>query len=102
MNDQTVQGLIDCLERLLKHGGIQTLEDAGTAIQRLSEVLNQVRPFCNRERLSEWLSQVEVSADDELLIRWITESLPAVSVALLRRSIAANTQGISCGKRRSA
>jgi hypothetical protein len=34
MNEQTVQVLIESLERLLKQGGIQTLEDAGAAVQR--------------------------------------------------------------------
>src|SRR5258708_7937186 len=87
MNDQTVQALIDCLERLLKSAGIQTLEDAGAAIQRITDILDQARPFCDRERLSQWLRTVEVSAEDEILIRGGTEVFPAISVALLEEAL---------------
>lgn len=83
MNDQTVQTLIESLEGLLKEGGIQTLEDAGAAVQRIAEILSQViRPLCNRERLREELSKFEVSAEDEALIRATAENFPAIAIAL--------------------
>jgi hypothetical protein len=83
MNEQTVQMVIGCLERLLQHVGIQTLEEAGAALQRIADILMQAKPFCNRERLSEWLRKNELGAEDEMLIRGISEGFPAVAVALL-------------------
>jgi hypothetical protein len=88
MNDQTVQVLIEGLERLLKQGGIQTLEDAGVAVQRIAEILNQgIKPLCNRERLREELSNIEVSAEDEVLIRAMAENFPAIAVALFGEAL---------------
>lgn len=88
MTDQTVQILIENLERLLKEGGIQTLEDAGAAVQRIAEILSQViRPLCNRERLREELSKFEVSAEDEALIRATAENFPAIAIALFGEAL---------------
>lgn len=87
MNDQTIEALIDCLERVLKHAGIQTLEDAGAAVQRLADILNQVPPYCNRRRLAEVLRPIEVTAEDETLVRGMTENFPAVTVALLEETL---------------
>jgi hypothetical protein len=88
MNEQTVQVLIESLERLLKQGGIQTLEDAGAAVQRIAEVLNQViKPLCNRERLREELSKIDVTAEDEVLIRAAAENFPAIAVALFGEAL---------------
>jgi hypothetical protein len=88
MNEQTVQVLIESLERLLKQGGIQTLEDAGAAVQRIAEILNQViKPLCNRERLREELSKIDVTAEDEVLIRAAAENFPAIAVALFGEAL---------------
>lgn len=87
MNDQTIEALIDSLERILKHIGVQTLEDAGAAVQRLADILNQIPPYCNRKRLAEVLRQVEVTPEDEMLIRGTSENFPAVVVALLEEAV---------------
>lgn len=87
MNDQTIEALIDALERFLKHAGVQTLEDAGAAVQRLADILNQIPPYCNRKRLAEVLRQLEVTTEDEILIRGMSENFPAVMVALLEEAL---------------
>jgi hypothetical protein len=87
MNDQTIEALIGSLERILKQTGIETLEDAGAAVQRLADILNQVPQYCDRERLAEVLKPIEVTAEDEMLIRGMTENFPAVAVALLEEAL---------------
>jgi hypothetical protein len=88
MTDQTVQTLIDGLDRLLKQGGIQTLDDAGAAVQRIADLLNQViKPLCNREHLREELSKIDASAEDEVLIRATAENFPAIAIALLGEAL---------------
>lgn len=83
MNNDTIEALIDCAERILKETGIQTLEDAGTAVQRLADILNQVPQYCDRKRLTEVLRPIQITAEDEMLIRGMIENFPAVAVALL-------------------
>lgn len=88
MNNQTIEILIEGLERLLKQGGVQTLEDAGASVERIAEILNQViKPLCNRERLREELSKIEMSAEDEVLIRATAENFPAIAVALFGEAL---------------
>lgn len=83
MNNDTIEALIDCVERILKQAGIQTLADAGAAVQRLADILYQVPQYCDRERLTEVLRPIQITAEDELLIKGMTENFPAVAVALL-------------------
>jgi hypothetical protein len=87
MKDETVQAVIDCLERALTHAGVQTLEDAGIAVQRLADILNRIAPFCNRERLKEELAKIEVSATNDMLIRAVTENFPAIAVAFFEEAL---------------
>jgi hypothetical protein len=87
MKDETVQAVLECIERVLPQMGIPTLEDAGVAIQRLAHILNQITPFCNRERLKEELVKIEVSAADDILIRAATENFPALAVALFEEAL---------------
>ncbi|MFL6387430.1 MAG: hypothetical protein ACJ71U_08080 [Terriglobales bacterium] len=88
MTDETVQTLIAGLERLLKQGGIQTLDDAGATVQRIADILNDViKPLCNRERLLEELSKIDASAEDEVLIRGMAENFPAIAIALFGEAL---------------
>lgn len=87
MNEQTVQAVIDCLETVLKQAGIQTLEDAGTAIEKFADILNQARPYCTRDRLKEILRQIQITPEDERLIRGATENLGAIAVAVFEEAL---------------
>lgn len=87
MKNETVQTVIECIERILPQVGIPTLEDAGVAIQRVAEVLNRIPPFCNRERLKEELAKIEVSVADDMLIRAATENFPGLAVALFEEAL---------------
>jgi hypothetical protein len=87
MKDETVQAVIECIERVLPQIGIPTLEDAGVAVQRFADILNQIAPFCNRVRLKEELAKIEVSAADDMLIRAATENFPALAVALFAEAL---------------
>ena len=87
MKDETIQAVIECLERVLPQIGIPTLEDAGTAIQRLADVLNRIPPFCNRERLREELAKIELSSTDEMLLRATVENFPALAVNLFEEAL---------------
>lgn len=87
MKDETVQAVLECIERVLPQMGIPTLEDAGVAVQRFAQILNQITPFCNRERLKEELTKIEVSAANDMLIRAATENFPALAVALFAEAL---------------
>jgi hypothetical protein len=87
MKDETVQAVLECIERVLPQMGIPTLEDAGVAVQRLVGILNQMAPFCNRDRLKEELAKVELSVADDMLIRAATENFPALAVALFEEAL---------------
>ena len=89
MTDETVQAVIDCLERLLKqHAGIERLEDASQLIQRFADVLlHQVMPFCNRERLVETLRQQDITAEQEMLIRGVIENFPAIVIGFFENAL---------------
>lgn len=87
MKDETIQAVIECLERVLPQIGIPTLEDAGTAIQRLADVLNRIPPFCNRERLREELAKIELSSTDDMLLRATVENFPALAVNLFEEAL---------------
>src|SRR5438270_13960047 len=87
MTDETVQAVLECIERVLPQVGIPTLEDAGVAVQRFAQILNQITPFCNRERLREELTKIEVSAANDMLIRAATENFPALAVALFAEAL---------------
>jgi uncharacterized protein YoaH (UPF0181 family) len=87
MTDETVNALVDCIEKVLKRGGMQTLEDAGLAIHRLADILNQLTQFCNRERLTEKLKEIQLSPQDEMLIRGMTDNFPAMAVAIFQEAL---------------
>jgi predicted metal-binding transcription factor (methanogenesis marker protein 9) len=88
MNDETVEAVIDFLERSLKqYAGIQTLEDAGKAIERFADILHQATPYCNRNRLIETLKQQNVTAEDEMLIRGVTKNFPAIALGLIELAL---------------
>jgi hypothetical protein len=87
MKDETIQAVIQCLERVLPQIGIPTLEDAVIAVQRLADVLTRIAPLCNRERLQEELAKIDVSTADDMLIRSATENLPALAVALFEEAL---------------
>jgi hypothetical protein len=87
MKEETIEAVIQCLERVLPQIGIPTLEDAGLAVQRLADVLAGIPPYCNRGRLREELAKVDVSTADEMLIRATTENLPALAIALFEEAL---------------
>jgi hypothetical protein len=89
MTDETVQAVVDGLERLLKqHAAVERLEDASQLIQRFTDfLLHQVMPFCNREHLIETLKQKDATAEEEMLIRGVIADFPGIALALFEHAL---------------